>query len=84
MNIENLLRETLADMADEQPPPPPARFLPQRPARFLPHRPGRRRGVALAAAAAVVVLAAGGTVAVRALAPEPGRPGASAAARPGP
>ncbi|MFI6904864.1 endolytic transglycosylase MltG [Nonomuraea sp. NPDC050394] len=62
MNVEKLLRETLADMADEQVPPPPARFLPPRPA--------RRRGVALAAAVAVVALAAGGTVAVRTLAPE--------------
>ncbi|MEU1387211.1 MULTISPECIES: endolytic transglycosylase MltG [unclassified Nonomuraea] len=84
MNIENLLRETLADMADEQAPPPPARFLPQHPARFLPQRPARRRGATLAAAAAVVVLAAGGTVAVRVLAPEAGRPEPSAAARPGP
>ncbi|MFI6540720.1 endolytic transglycosylase MltG [Nonomuraea sp. NPDC050547] len=62
MNIENLLRETLADMAEEQVPPPPAGFLR--------HRPARRRGVALAAAATVVALAAGGTIAVRALSPE--------------
>ncbi|MFI6390575.1 endolytic transglycosylase MltG [Nonomuraea sp. NPDC050540] len=62
MNIENLLRETLADMAEEQVPPPPAGFLR--------HRPARRRGVALAAAATVVALAAGGTIAVRVLSPE--------------
>ncbi|AQZ60224.1 FIG004453: protein YceG like [[Actinomadura] parvosata subsp. kistnae] len=63
MNVENLLRETLADMAGEQEPPPPARFL-----QF---RPARRRGVALAAAVTVVVLAVGGTISVRALHPEP-------------
>ncbi|MFI6300022.1 endolytic transglycosylase MltG [Nonomuraea sp. NPDC050790] len=62
MNVEDLLRETLADMADEQAPPPPERFLPRRVA--------RRRGAALAAAVAVVALAAGGTVAVRTLSPE--------------
>ncbi|MFI9550594.1 endolytic transglycosylase MltG [Nonomuraea endophytica] len=62
MNVENLLRETLAEMADEQVPPPPARFLPRRPA--------RRRGVALAAAASVVALVVGGTVTVSALSPE--------------
>ncbi|MFE0151560.1 endolytic transglycosylase MltG [Nonomuraea sp. NPDC059007] len=72
MNVENLLRETLADMADEQAPPPPARFLPPRPV--------RRRGVALAAAATVVALAAGGTIAVRTLSPE--TPVAPVAARP--
>ncbi|GAA3143698.1 hypothetical protein GCM10010466_38390 [Planomonospora alba] len=76
MNVENLLRETLAEMADEQVPPPPARFLP--------HRPARRRGAVLAAAAAVVALAAGGTVAVRTLSPEADRPEAPVAARPGP
>ncbi|MFC5835818.1 endolytic transglycosylase MltG [Nonomuraea insulae] len=59
MSIEDLLRETLADMAHEEPAPHPDRFL--RPVR------ARRRGVALAAAAAVVVLAAGGTVAVQTL-----------------
>ncbi|GAA3680022.1 hypothetical protein GCM10022224_050280 [Nonomuraea antimicrobica] len=66
MNVENLLRETLAEMADEQPPPPPARFLP--------HRPARRRGAVLAAAVTVVALAVGGTIAVRTLSPEPGGP----------
>ncbi|MEV4161912.1 endolytic transglycosylase MltG [Nonomuraea dietziae] len=76
MNVENLLRETLADMADEQVPPPPARFLPNRPA--------RRRGAALAAAVTVVALASGGTIAVRALSPEAGRPEAPVAARPEP
>ncbi|MFI7132777.1 endolytic transglycosylase MltG [Nonomuraea sp. NPDC050153] len=77
MNVENLLRETLADMADEQVPPPPARFLPNRPAR-------RRRGTALAAAVTVVALAVGGTIAVRTLSPEAGRSQAPMAARPEP
>ncbi|MET7335784.1 endolytic transglycosylase MltG [Nonomuraea sp. NPDC005650] len=77
MNVENLLRETLADMADEQVPPPPARFLP-------PHRPAHRRGAALAAAVTVVALAVGGTIAVRTLSPEAGRPQAPVAARPEP
>ncbi|MFI6735373.1 endolytic transglycosylase MltG [Nonomuraea sp. NPDC050451] len=76
MNVENLLRETLADMADEQVPPPPARFLP--------HRPARRRGAALAAAVTVVALAVGGTIAVRTLSPEAGRPEAPVAGRPEP
>jgi UPF0755 protein len=51
MNIEDLLRETLADMAHEEQPPPPGRFLRV--------RRSPRRGHALAAAAAVAVLAAG-------------------------
>ncbi|MGR6916230.1 endolytic transglycosylase MltG [[Actinomadura] parvosata] len=75
MNVENLLRETLADMAGEQEPPPPARFLPllsaRRPARRPNRRPARRRGAALAAAVTVVALAVGGTITVRALSPEP-------------
>ncbi|MFC4008726.1 endolytic transglycosylase MltG [Nonomuraea purpurea] len=76
MNVENLLRETLADMADEQVPPPPARFLA--------HRPASRRGTALAAAVTVVALAMGGTIAVKTLSPEAGRPQAPVAARPEP
>ncbi|MGW0203025.1 hypothetical protein, partial [Nonomuraea sp. NPDC003201] len=46
MNIENLLRETLSDMADEERPPAPERFLRPR------ERRPRRRGLALAAATA--------------------------------
>lgn len=74
MNIENVLRETLADMAGEERPPHPDRFL--RPGRERPaRRPGRRparSGLALAAAAAVTVLALGSTLAVRTLSdPDP-------------
>ncbi|MEU8360268.1 endolytic transglycosylase MltG [Nonomuraea sp. NPDC048882] len=75
MNVEDLLRETLAELADEERPPHPERFL-----RSLPPPRTHRRGVALAAAAAVVVLAAGGTVAVRTLS-EPDRPAPPAATR---
>ncbi|MFB4288952.1 endolytic transglycosylase MltG [Nonomuraea sp. ATR24] len=60
MNLENLLRETLSDMADEERPPAPGRFL-------VAHdrsRP-RRRGVALVAASAVAVLAVGSVVVVQ-------------------
>lgn len=59
MNIENLLRETLADMADEERPPAPGRYL-----LVLERRP-RRRGLALAAASAVAALAIGSTVVVQ-------------------
>jgi UPF0755 protein len=78
MNVEDLLRETLAELADEERPPHPERFL-----RTLPPPRAHRRGVALAAAAAVVVLAAGGTVAVRTLS-EPDRPAPPAAGQPQP
>ncbi|MEV5889020.1 endolytic transglycosylase MltG [Nonomuraea fuscirosea] len=78
MNVEDLLRETLAELADEERPPHPERFL-----RSLPPPRTHRRGVALAAAAAVVVLAAGGTVAVQTLA-EPDRPAPPAAGQPQP
>ncbi|MFF3445199.1 endolytic transglycosylase MltG [Streptosporangium sp. NPDC002721] len=61
MNIEDLLRETLSDMAHEEQPPPPARF-------FRANRDrSRRRGLALAAAAAVTVMAAGSTLVVQGL-----------------
>ncbi|GGL33947.1 endolytic transglycosylase MltG [Planomonospora parontospora] len=59
MNIEDLLRETLSDMAHEEQPPPPGRLLRSR-------RPSRR-GPALAAAAAVAVLAAGAALVAGAL-----------------
>ncbi|SFK72561.1 UPF0755 protein [Streptosporangium canum] len=59
MNIENLLRETLADMADEERPPAPGRFLQVR------ERRPRRRGLALVAASAVAALAVGSTVVVQ-------------------
>ncbi|MFC5819239.1 endolytic transglycosylase MltG [Nonomuraea harbinensis] len=59
MNIENLLRETLADMAGEERPPAPGRYL-----LVLDRRP-RRRGLALAAASAVAALAIGSTVVVQ-------------------
>lgn len=59
MNIENLLRETLADMADEERPPAPDRYL-----HVVERRP-RRRSLALAAASAVAALAVGSTVLVQ-------------------
>ena len=58
MNIEDLLRETLSDMAREELPPPPGRFL-QGDARG-----SSRRGLTLAAAAAVTVMAVGSTLVV--------------------
>ncbi|MEV6865546.1 endolytic transglycosylase MltG [Streptosporangium subroseum] len=58
MNIEDLLRETLSDMAREEQPPPPGRFL------QVDARRSRRRGLALAAAAAVTVMAVGSTLVV--------------------
>ncbi|MEU0487199.1 endolytic transglycosylase MltG [Streptosporangium sp. NPDC006013] len=58
MNIEDLVRETLSDMAGQEQPPPPSRFL-----RAAGGRP-RRRGLALAAASAVTVLALGSTLVV--------------------
>ncbi|MEV7805334.1 endolytic transglycosylase MltG [Microbispora sp. NPDC088329] len=61
MNIEDLLRETFSDMAQEEQPPPPGRFFP------VGRRRSRRRGLALAAAAAVTVLAVGSTLAVQGL-----------------
>ncbi|MEU8141152.1 endolytic transglycosylase MltG [Nonomuraea sp. NPDC048901] len=61
MNIEDLLRETLSDMAHEEQPPPPGRFL-----QVNRGRP-RRRGLALAAAAAVTVMAVGSTLVVQGL-----------------
>lgn len=70
MNIENVLRETLADMAGEERPPHPDRFL--RPGRERPAYRPARPGLALAAAAAVTVLALGSTLAVRTLSdPDP-------------
>ncbi|SDI99021.1 endolytic transglycosylase MltG [Nonomuraea jiangxiensis] len=63
MNIENLLRETLSDMADEERPPAPERFL-----QYREHRPLRRRGLTLvAAASAVAAMAVGSTVVVQAV-----------------
>ncbi|MGN9840203.1 endolytic transglycosylase MltG [Nonomuraea sp. H19] len=59
MNIENLLRETLNDMADEEQPPAPGRFLQVR------ERRPRRRGLALMAASAVAALAVGSTLVVQ-------------------
>ena len=58
MNIEDLLRETLSDMAREEQPPPPGRFL------QVDARRSRRRGLTLAAAAAVTVMAVGSTLVV--------------------
>ncbi|WP_433351849.1 endolytic transglycosylase MltG [Microtetraspora malaysiensis] len=72
MNIEDLLRETLSDMAHEEPPPPPGRFLHVNGSRF------RRRGLALAAAAAVTVLAVGSTFAVQGLSSRTAAPGVPA------
>ncbi|MBB6345560.1 putative YceG family protein [Nonomuraea muscovyensis] len=81
MNIENLLRETLADMAGEEGPPHPDRFL--RPVHRPVRRPVHRRGLALVAAAAVTVLALGSTVAVRTLS-EPAPAARHTAAPPAP
>src|SRR3954471_11382709 len=61
MNIEDLLRETLSDMAHEEQPPPPGRFLQVKQGR------SRRRGLALAAATAVAVMAVGSTIVVQGL-----------------
>jgi UPF0755 protein len=70
MNIESLLRETLSDMADEERPPAPDRFL------RLPHRRPRRRGLALAAATAVAAMVVGSTLVVQQMsAPAPGDAG---------
>ncbi|MEU7899319.1 endolytic transglycosylase MltG [Nonomuraea sp. NPDC049152] len=70
MNIEDLLRETLSDMAVEEQPPPPGRFLQARG-----RRPRRGLVLATAAAAAVAVLAAGSALAVQGLSSRgPGNP----------
>jgi UPF0755 protein len=61
MNIENLLRETLSDIAHEEQPPPPSRFLQVHGGR------SHRRGLALVAAAAVTVMAVGSTLVVEGL-----------------
>ncbi|WP_214327548.1 endolytic transglycosylase MltG [Nonomuraea sediminis] len=61
MNIEDLLRETLSDMAHEEQPPPPGWFFQSNRSR------SRRRGLALAAAAAVTVMAVGSTLVVQGL-----------------
>ncbi len=61
MNIEDLLRETLSDMAHEEQPPPPGRFF------HANRNRSRRRGLALAAAAAVTVMAVGSTLVVQGL-----------------
>ncbi|MEU7744941.1 endolytic transglycosylase MltG [Nonomuraea sp. NPDC049158] len=61
MNIEDLLREALSDMAHEEQPPPPGRFLQVNRGR------SRRRGLALAAAAAVTVMAVGSTLVIQGL-----------------
>lgn len=61
MNIEDLLRETLSDMAHEEQPPPPGRFFQVTRSR------SRRRSLALAAAAAVTVMAVGSTLVVQGL-----------------
>ncbi|AWS47702.1 endolytic transglycosylase MltG [Streptosporangium sp. 'caverna'] len=58
MSIEDLLRETLSDMAREESPPPPGRFL------QVDARRSHRRGLTLAAAAAVTVMAVGSTLVV--------------------
>ncbi|MEU8041469.1 endolytic transglycosylase MltG [Streptosporangium sp. NPDC049078] len=69
MNIEDLLRETLSDMAREEQPPPPGRFLHVNGSR------SRRRGLVPAAAAAVAVLAIGSTLAVQGLSSRTATPG---------
>ncbi|MFI6456220.1 endolytic transglycosylase MltG [Streptosporangium amethystogenes] len=61
MNIEDLLRETLSDMAHEEQPPPPGRFFQVNRSR------SRRRSLVLAAAVAVTVMAVGSTLVVQGL-----------------
>jgi UPF0755 protein len=61
MNIEDVLRETLSDMAHEEQPPPPGRFLRVNGGR------SRRRGLALVAAATVAVMAVGSTLVIEGL-----------------
>jgi UPF0755 protein len=61
MNIEDLLRETFSDMAHEEQPPSPGRFLQVNRGR------SRRRGLALSAAVAVAVMAVGSTLVVQGL-----------------
>lgn len=75
MNIEDLLRETFADMAREADPPPPERFLRARPRRRRSWRP-------VAAAATVVVLIAATVVLLRGMLHVPREP--EPAATPGP
>jgi hypothetical protein len=62
MNIEDLLRQTLSDMAREESPPSPGRFLQARQGVRPP-----RRGLALTAAATVALVVAGSTLAVQGL-----------------
>ncbi|GAA3203995.1 endolytic transglycosylase MltG [Nonomuraea roseoviolacea] len=76
MNIEDVLRDTLADMAREEPPPPPERFLRTTLTATGPRRV-RRPGMALAAAAAVAVLAAGTVATVRGLSEQTPAPAVS-------
>ncbi|MGV9302712.1 endolytic transglycosylase MltG [Nonomuraea sp. NPDC003727] len=61
MNIEDLLRETLSDMAREEQPPSPSRFF------QVDRSRSRWRSLALAAAAAVTVMAVGSTLVVQGL-----------------
>ncbi|MFJ2028144.1 endolytic transglycosylase MltG [Streptosporangium sp. NPDC087985] len=69
MNIEDLLREALSDMASEERPPQPGRFLQVNRGR------SRHRGLALAAAAAVAVLTVGSTLVVQGLSSRTAAPG---------
>ncbi|WP_188194130.1 TolB family protein [Nonomuraea sp. SYSU D8015] len=70
MNIEDLLRETLHDMAGDEEPPPPDRFLSRitttstRPSRLIP----------LVTAAAVVVLVVVSTLVIQQVLPRESRP----------
>ncbi|MGW4469502.1 endolytic transglycosylase MltG [Nonomuraea sp. NPDC004354] len=61
MNIEDLLRETLSDMAREEQPPSPSRFF------QVDRSRSRWRSLALAATAAVTVMAVGSTLVVQGL-----------------
>ncbi|GAA0939567.1 endolytic transglycosylase MltG [Nonomuraea longicatena] len=80
MNIESLLRETLSEMADEERPPAPDRFLQVRE-----RRPDRRRVLALAAAAAVAAMAVGSTLVVQAISSQgPGEVAAQRTTAPSP
>ena len=77
MNIEDLVRETLSDMAGREQPPPPSRFL-----RAIGGR-SRHRGLALAAAAAVTVMALGSTLVVGGLSSRVAAPEGSTGQGPG-
>jgi UPF0755 protein len=68
MNVEDLLRETLSELAREERPPPPERFLPVGAGR------SGRRPLVLASAAAVTALVVGSALVVSGLSAQPPAP----------